>query len=183
MLTTAHSDKALLRKEIREEKKSYGVETLQRLSEPIIERLLADKLVKMARTVLLYASLPDEVDTNVALLRLQNDGKRILLPAVIGDGVMELREVRNTESLRKGVLGINEPEGPAFTDFDSIDVAVVPGMAFDRQGNRLGRGKGYYDRLLPLLKRTWKIGLCFDFQIKDSVPTCNHDVCMDEIIG
>ena len=132
-----------------------------------------------ARTVLLYHSLPDEPDTH-AFVRQWAGKKRILLPVVVGDD-LELRVYTDDGSLRTGAFHIAEPTGKAFTDYAAIDLAIVPGVAFDREGNRLGRGKGYYDRLLPRLK-AYKIGLCFPFQLVESIPAEAHDVRMDEII-
>ena len=77
---------------------------------------------------------------------------------------------------------IMEPTGPLFTRHEAIDVVVVPGVAFDAQGRRLGHGKGYYDRLLAQLPRAYKIGLCFAFQMVERVPTTPQDVAMDEVV-
>jgi 5-formyltetrahydrofolate cyclo-ligase len=171
-----------LRKAIRTAKRQFGAEELRRRSQPLTQKLLGNRHVKMAHTVFIYASLPDEVDTAPAISSFLDEGKRVLLPAVIGDGVMELREVCPGKVLQKGALGISEPVGEPFTDFDAIDVAVVPGLSFDARGARLGRGKGYYDRMLPNLRNAWKIGLCFDFQMVPLVPSTEHDVRMDEVI-
>jgi 5-formyltetrahydrofolate cyclo-ligase len=76
-----------------------------------------------------------------------------------------------------------EPIGEPFTDYASIDVAIIPGMAFDNKGHRLGRGKGYYDRFLSqLTSKTKKIGLCFPWQLVDVVPTDKNDISMDCVI-
>lgn len=77
--------------------------------------------------------------------------------------------------------GIAEPTGTLFTDYPSIDLAIIPGVAFDRHGHRLGRGKGYYDKLLPQISAT-KIGICFPFQIIDEVPTDHFDIRMSSVI-
>ena len=66
--------------------------------------------------------------------------------------------------------------------FLSIELVVVPGMAFDKQGHRLGRGKGYYDRLLPKLTNAYKLGVCFPYQYIEEVPTDEHDIRMDEVL-
>lgn len=129
--------------------------------------------------MLLYHSLPDEPDTH-AFIRQWAGRKRILLPVVVGDD-LELRVYAGDDSLRTGAFHIAEPAGEAFTDYAAIDLAVIPGVAFDRRGNRLGRGKGYYDRLLPRLT-AYKIGVCFPFQRVESLPAEAHDVRMDEII-
>ena len=75
-----------------------------------------------------------------------------------------------------------EPSGELFDDYAAIDLAVVPGMAFDIQNNRLGRGKGYYDRMLPKLVNAYKIGVCFSFQRLPGIPAEGNDVKMDEVI-
>ena len=86
------------------------------------------------------------------------------------------------QDLQAGAFGILEPTGKLFTDYEKIDVVVVPGMAFDKEGHRLGRGKGYYDRFLAKIRNTYKIGLCFPWQLVDNVPTDEHDILMDEIM-
>ena len=95
---------------------------------------------------------------------------------------MELHLFTGDTDLRPGAFDIMEPVGQPVTDYGHIDLAVVPGMAFDAQGHRLGRGKGYYDRLLPRLGHCYKIGMCFDFQKVPSVPTEPTDIAMDEVL-
>ena len=135
-----------------------------------------------AHTVLLYSALPDEVPTLPLLNRLTTEGKTVLLPRVVSDTDMELRRYTGPNDLEPGAFGIMEPTGELFTDYDLIDVAVVPGMAFDREGHRLGRGKGYYDRFLAQLPHIYKIGICFPFQLVDKVPADAHDMLMDEVV-
>ena len=102
------------------------------------------------------------------------------MPVVVGN-ILELRVYTTPEDLTIGSYGIAEPIGALFTDYSSIDLAVIPGMAFDQQGHRLGRGKGYYDKLLPKIPAT-KIGICFPFQMIDEVPSENFDALMDAVI-
>ena len=130
----------------------------------ILTALEAHPAFRAANTVLLYHSLNDEVDTHEFIQKWSNK-KRILLPVVAG-----------------GVYGIEEPTGEAFTDYAAIDFIVVPGVAFDAKGNRLGRGKGYYDRLLPRIPSAYKAGICFPFQLVEEVPAESFDVRMDIII-
>ena len=85
-------------------------------------------------------------------------------------------------AFRAATYGIEEPTGELFTDYADIDFIVVPGVAFDRNGNRLGRGKGYYDRLLPRIPSAYKAGICFPFQLVEEVPAEPFDIRMDEII-
>ena len=83
--------------------------------------------------------------------------------------------------MKKGKLNIMEPDGEIFSDYSKIDLAIIPGVAFDHLKNRLGRGKGYYDNFLKN-KFIFKIGVCFEFQLLDKIPTTNDDIKMDLII-
>ncbi|MBR6086430.1 MAG: 5-formyltetrahydrofolate cyclo-ligase [Prevotella sp.] len=137
-------------------------------------------------TLLLYWSMPDEVCTHSLVERLHREGHRVLLPRVVSDTEMTLHAYAGREQMRPGAFGILEPLTPAI-DIASLrrgrDAAgVVPGMAFDAAGHRLGRGKGYYDRMLQQLPLIHKIGLCHDWQMVAQVPTDEHDVWMDKVV-
>ena len=95
---------------------------------------------------------------------------------------MELREYKSPVDMSKGFYDIYEPTGSIFTDYESIDLIVLPGMSFDKNCNRLGRGKGYYDRLLSKVPCAYKIGICFDFQKLDFIPTNQYDKPVDEVL-
>ncbi len=165
-----------LRKLIRERKALYTIEERKRLSEEICAKVKAHPLWEEASTVLLYHALPDEVNTE---LLLGCKDKTLLLPVVVGDD-LELRYYTGATS--EGAYHIQEPVGEIFTDYDTIDLAIIPGMAFDAEGHRLGRGKGYYDRLLPRIAHAYRMGICFPFQLLEEVPCEHHDMIMDEII-
>ncbi|MCD8203061.1 MAG: 5-formyltetrahydrofolate cyclo-ligase [Prevotella sp.] len=175
-------DKSELRKLIRERKRGFTEEELEKMSIPIICKLLGNPAVINAKTVLMYSSLPDEVNTSGAIKKLKERGKTVLLPRVIDEGNMEVTVYENPSCLTVGHYSIKEAKGETFTKYNEIDVAVIPGMSFDKHCNRLGRGKGYYDRLLAKLPKTYKIGICFDFQKLEEIPTDEHDIKMNEII-
>lgn len=149
-------------------------------SAEILAALEAHPAFRAASTVLLYHSLKDEVDTH-EFIRKWSRKKRILLPVVVGDD-LELRIYTGPEDMTIGAYGIEEPIGELFTDYAAIDFIAVPGVAFDRSGNRLGRGKGYYDRLLPRIPSAYKAGICFPFQLVEEVPAEAFDIRMDEVI-
>ncbi|WP_294616767.1 5-formyltetrahydrofolate cyclo-ligase [uncultured Bacteroides sp.] len=149
-------------------------------SAEILAALEAHPAFRAANIILLYHSLPDEVDTH-GFIRKWSMEKRILLPVVAGDD-LELRAYTGPADLAIGAYGIEEPTGALFTDYAAIDLVVVPGVAFDRNGNRLGRGKGYYDRLLPRIPAAYKAGICFPFQVVEEVPAEPFDIRMDEVI-
>lgn len=171
-----------LRRLVRSQKRMYSAPQLQAMSAEAVARLMALPQMAAAKTVMLYYSLPDEVSTHELADRLVERGKVVVLPVVTGPAEMELRRYRSADYLSMGAFGIMEPTGEPFTSLAEIDLAVVPGMAFDTRGNRLGRGKGYYDRFLSQLPQATKVGLCFPFQKFPGVPTDENDVRMDLVI-
>ena len=171
-----------LRAFIRLQKGMFTPQQLDEQSAEIIRRLLVHPRIKNAACILMYYSLDDEVNTHKAVDLLVKQGKRVLLPAVISDTEMELRSYEGPKDLEGGFFNIMEPVGKAFSNYEEIDVAVIPGMAFDGRCNRLGRGRGYYDRLLPKLPQAYKIGICFDFQKLPGIPADEHDIKVDEIV-
>ena len=163
-------------------KKQFSTEELIEASRPLVKRVLSHPRLQCAKTILLYNSLPDEVYTHELIRQLHDEGKTILLPVVISDTEMELHLYKGSKYFDTSSYGILEPTGEPFTDFSSIDFALIPGMAFDGDRNRLGRGKGYYDRFLPLLTNAYKVGICFPFQFLQSIPTEETDIKVDECI-
>lgn len=176
------NDKQLLRRHIRQLKSHHTPIQLKELSAPIIDRLRHHPRLLAARCIMLYSALEDEVATEDLIELLYQQGKDVLLPRVIADGQMEVRHYQGSQSLRQGAYHIMEPMGPVCEHPDMIEVAVVPGMCFDAQGNRLGRGKGYYDRFLAQCPRIYKIGICFDFQKMPHIPSEPTDIRMDEVL-
>ena len=172
-------NKAELRKHIKLLKSQYQATTTAD-SRIIMQLLASDTHFLAAKTVLLYHSLSDEVNTH-QFIEEWCLKKQLLLPVVVGEE-LELRLFQNMNELKIGSFGIAEPTGPLFTDYAKIDFVAVPGMAFDRNGHRLGRGKGYYDRLLPKLTNAYKAGICFPYQVVDEVPVEPTDITMDGII-
>ena len=175
-----------LRRSVRRLKQQYTPAQLEQLSQAVIARL-RPRLVE-AQTILAYYSLPDEVCTRQLIDELIAEGKTVLLPKVLDAGRMELRRYTGPHDLTEGAYGIMEPVGEPFTDYALIDIALIPGMAFDAAGHRLGRGRGYYDRFLSLLIPPSSLllprffGLCFDFQKVDTVPSDDHDIPVDIVI-
>ncbi len=133
---------------------------------------------KDARNVLVYASLPDEISTADFIARWHKE-KQLFLPRVNGDD-LEILPYTPT-STDKGVFGIEEPTGSDCRPIEEIDLVVVPGVAFDRQGNRLGRGRGYYDRLLCEAHCNL-IGVAYSLQIADELPAESHDIKIPIVI-
>lgn len=153
------------------------------LSHTTCQHLLDDTRLQKAETVMMYYPLGDEVDITSVIEQFAAEGKTVLLPQVTGDTTMVLRRYTGKQDLQEGAFGIMEPCGDIFTAYDDIDMAIIPGMAFNEEGNRLGRGKGYYDRFLPLLPQDiYIIGVCFPFQLLPNIPTEPHDRKVDTVI-
>ncbi len=176
------NDKAELRRLIRSLKSQVSPDEKSSRSESIIHQLETLHEFNEARVVLMYWSMSDEVQTH-ALVERWYGQKTILLPCVDGDD-LRLRPYTGPECMVPGEqFGIGEPTGPEWTDLNSIDLIIVPGVAFDAECHRMGRGRGFYDRLLKTTPMAKKIGLAFDFQIVDAVPVEPFDVKMDMVVS
>jgi 5-formyltetrahydrofolate cyclo-ligase len=145
------------------------------------ERLWRLPELHAARTVALYAAHRAEIDVSRLAARLRERGVRTLLPRVSGDA-LELVAATVGSPLAPGYRGIAEPAGPAI-DPEVVDAIVVPGVAFDPTGGRLGQGGGHYDRLLAELPPdTARIGVSFACQLVPSVPREPHDLALDVVV-
>ena len=171
-----------LRRYVRLLKQQFTAEELTEQSHLIINKVQAHPQLRVANTIFLYTSMPDEVNTHGLIQQLYDDGKRILLPVVVSPTEMELRLFRGWEAMECSSFGIMEPTGNYFDDYESIEFALIPGMAFDAECNRLGRGRGYYDRFLPLISRAYKLAVCFSFQFFAHIPTETTDLKVDEVL-
>lgn len=132
----------------------------------------------MSDHILMYHSLPDELDTHLFIEKWHKT-KNFFLPRVNGVNLDILPY--NRSSLKFGAFHIEEPQGTDTVSADIIELIIVPGMAFDTAGNRVGRGRGYYDRLLSSSKAI-KIGVAYDCQLVDEIEPETHDIPVDILI-
>lgn len=140
----------------------------------VVARLLGLPELAGARTVLLYAALREEVDLASLVAPLHEQGARTLYPRVRGTS-LDLVAAADLRTLQLGHRGVREPAGRT-VDPEVVDVAVVPGLAFDPRGGRLGGGGGHYDRLLRRFPaRTVRVGVAFDCQLVPRIPIEPHD--------
>ncbi|MCG3177236.1 MAG: hypothetical protein MOGMAGMI_02204 [Candidatus Omnitrophica bacterium] len=178
--------KAGLREHMRQRLRSQEPEERRKRSLLIEERFLQMDAYRKARLVLYYVSMPQEVDTFRLMESALAQGKRVAVPACDTAGTdLGVYELSSLGQLRPGTLGILEPEVSTCEAvvLAEIDLVVVPGLAYDLRKNRLGRGKGYYDRFLSRLPESVpKVALAFDFQIVDEVPVEDHDVPLDVVL-
>jgi len=151
----------------------------------ILNRLLKMQEFQNAVTVLFYYAFLGEVETIEMIKRAQQLGKRIGLPKIIKEkNIMysTLAEDLNA-GLEDGPYGIKQTKESKVLSFKDIDMIIVPGIAFDKNNNRLGRGGGYYDRFLKDIPANIPtVGLAFDFQIVDNLPTDKHDVPVHHVL-
>jgi 5-formyltetrahydrofolate cyclo-ligase len=173
------TEKQLVRKEIHQLKQSLPDETAAYLSRKICCRLVRTEAFQKARCVALYHSIKGEVQT-VALIEEWYGKKKIVLPAVSGES-MNFYPYTGKEHIIPGALNIPEPDSQEMIPAEDIDLFIVPGIAFDRECNRMGRGKGYYDGFLARTAAP-AVGLCFGFQLKEHIPVEEHDRKMTMVI-
>jgi 5-formyltetrahydrofolate cyclo-ligase len=153
-------------------------EEREKASSAIYDRIKSFEAWQNAQTVLLYAPLPDEPD----VMRFFDTSKRVCFPRFKADRGYESAIVETTHNLVVGKFGIQEPPPEANeVNASDIDISLVPGLAFDEACNRLGRGRGFYDRWLPQISGI-KIGIGFDHQLIKSVPTESHDHQLDMVV-
>lgn len=159
----------------------------------IEERLLRLDAFKQARSILLYVSFRSEVDTRSYLNDVIKQNKKLVLPAVDSKHrKLNLYEVRDISELEPGYMGIREPRAIAgmSVTLKDIDLVIIPGAGFDRDGNRLGYGGGYYDKLLSYEskqlskadKHITTIALAFEEQVGEDIPAEPHDIKVDIIV-
>jgi len=176
-------DKTSLRKTFMEIRESLPFLSRRAKSLRILRKLSRDDVFQKAEYVAFYYGMAPEVETK-AFLRKALRNKKIYLPRIGPQKSLTLCRVRSIDKdLKKGAYSIMEPK--AFCEerpISRMDVVILPGVAFDRKGGRLGRGGGYYDRLLRKAGKVVKVGLCFREQIVKKVPMKAHDVRVDRVI-
>lgn len=172
-------NKKELRKAIKAKVAQLSAE--QRLDEAnaVFQHIEKSSVFIKSKNILLFASLPDEIPTHHVIKRWASLNKTIYLPRVNGN---ELDIIKyNPTMLKQGSYNILEPQGNDLVSPDILDMIIVPGVAFDKAGNRLGRGKGFYDRLLSHTHAI-SIAVCFNCQLLGSIPTEPHDVPVNYIV-
>ena len=172
------SEKELIRKKIKKKKHQLTDKEKEIEAANVFEKIEALPEFINAHNIMIYWSMPDELPTHNFIIRWSKK-KTMLLPVVKGEDML-IKPFSTKEELKQGSLGIWEPDTQK-EYLNSIDLVIVPGVAFDRDKSRLGRGKGYYDRYF-INKRIVKIGVCFDFQLLESIPIDSFDIKMDKVV-
>lgn len=184
----AAEEKARLRRAMRERLATVTPSEAVAAGRAIAGRIEGRPPWDRAERIGLFVSQPDEIDTGPLIERARRACKRILLPRVVAGPTpgLEFAEVLDWSGLERGRFGIDEPpKGWPATSLVDVDLLLVPGLAFDRNGGRLGRGGGYYDRALAEQAagaRTIRMGIGFHFQLVERVPMTAHDRHLDAIV-
>lgn len=168
-----------LRQIVRNREVMYNAIQKAEVSERIMEAIEQLPVFEQAENVLLYWSLPTEVATHRHVQRWAVH-KRIYLPVMQGHELV-LRRFTERSVLEERRFGILEPVTGEEITPDRVNLMVVPAVGYDTLGNRLGHGKGFYDRLLTS-ESPLKIGICFDYQLFDQIPVEPHDIPVDWVI-
>jgi 5-formyltetrahydrofolate cyclo-ligase len=177
--------KEQLRAAVLEHRGELDSDTIRRASELMCERLAADPVFEQAACIGGYSAIRGEIDPRALLKGALERGRVVCLPRVVDQHHIEFCEVSDFAKLREGAFGVMEPQGPAI-ELGRIDVFLVPGVAFDERGGRIGFGRGYYDRLLGRRRQLDDaptaifVGICYDWQlVDDAIAVEPHDVAMD----
>ncbi|MBU4346057.1 MAG: 5-formyltetrahydrofolate cyclo-ligase [Candidatus Omnitrophica bacterium] len=158
-------------------------EERNRKSRIIKEKLFRGSVFRKAKAVMFYISFDGEVNTKEMIKEAQNLGKIVAVPVCTKNRIIRPSRLGKRGGFKKGPYRVYEPAIKRFISLEDLDFVIVPGVAFDKEGNRLGRGKGYYDRFLKQLSnRTTTVGLAFDFQILPSIPATTRDVGIQKVI-
>ncbi|MDI3480365.1 MAG: 5-formyltetrahydrofolate cyclo-ligase [Tepidanaerobacteraceae bacterium] len=177
------NNKKELRSTFLRARSKLAAEDVMEKSGKIMSRLFSLEEFHRANTIMFYVDAKNEVKTGDAITKTLAEGKRVAVPKVKkGFGLLAV-EIKGLDDLLPGAFGIPEPPGDKGISPEEIDLVVVPGVAFDKNGNRMGYGAGYYDSFLPKLRpEVKKIAVAFEMQVTDNLPTEEHDVKMDMLI-
>ena len=174
-------DKAQLRKEIREKKRAMTEDDIDLRSRRLCEKFIQSDAYRQAETIYGYLPYNQEVCTWDALSKAMAEGKRVAVPKVCGDE-MKFIYITDFSQIATGYCGIPEPITDEPVAEDKTALVLMPGLAFDREGHRIGYGGGFYDRFLSDEPDHPTLALCYNFQVKDSLPTEEFDIPVDTVI-
>ncbi len=180
MVKDLSSEKDKIRKKILSIRNNLPSSEVNKKSETICKKVLALDEIKKCQNVLAYLPIDNEVETKLIIDSLVQSDKKVFLPKFL-NGKWTIVEFKNWNEIESGPFNILQPKENTHVDVNKIDIAIIPGVAFDKNGARLGFGKGVYDRLLKTFPNL-KIGLAYEFQIIGSIPKEKSDLGMDWVL-
>lgn len=178
--------KQALKTEIIGKRKTLSKKEVKEKNAKVKDNLFSLKEFKEAKNILFYVSFNDEVDTHEMIKELLDNGdKTVVVPYVLKKyPILQLSELKNFDELEPKTFDILEPKELYTREFnpEKLDLVIIPGVAFDENGHRIGYGYGYYDRFLKKVKKVKKVGLAFELQLVDKIPEEWHDVPVDIVV-
>ena len=175
--------KKSLRQEFLSKRAAIPHDERDRVSHELIKKFLATEIYRESKVIMAYASTPEEIQLNELFAACLADRKTLAIPLIVGKGIMQAVKVPSLDALEVGEFNIlTVKQNQNFIKPAQIDCVIVPGLAFDKNGGRLGMGGGFYDRFLPQAVNAVKIALAYDFQLDDSLPLETHDAKIDAIL-
>lgn len=181
--------KKILRKEILEKRDNINIDKKEMMDSDILNRFYESKYYKEAKNIFIYISFGTEINTKVIINKALEENKKIYIPRTeIKNKIMDAVEISSLDNLIESSYGILEPsKGEECVDPNELDLIIVPGVAFDRNGGRMGYGAGFYDRYFKKInkeneKRIIKLALAYDLQLVEKVPMNEDDIAVDYII-
>lgn len=175
------AEKEKIRRRILKLRDGLSSEEREEKSKQIKKKLFALFEFRAAKTIFFYAAKGNEVETKGMIEESLSSGKKVGLPIVKGKEIFFSRTF-NYGKLLPSTFGILEPEEEHPISLDRVDLIIVPGIIFDSQGNRIGFGRGFYDRFLKKIPDAFKIGLAFELQILETIPKISTDIPVDKIV-
>lgn len=173
---TKDNIRVFMRKKRREITNDFKIYASNQISNKIIP------IISSLSCVMVYMSSFNEPDTSAIVKYLIDNNIKVVVPiSNVNDFTITPSYISCLDDLKKGAYGIYEPDVIYKAKLDDIDLILVPGIAFSKSGDRIGFGKGYYDKLLQNFSGK-KVGICYDFQVIESVPASKHDIKMDMIV-
>ena len=174
-------DKTALRAMNRQKKRAKTDEQIEKASRRLTELFIATEQYRHAQTIYGYLPYNQEVRTYALLEQALRDGKRVAVPKVYGDE-MRFIYIADFDGLETGYAGIPEPVADEPVAADKTALVLMPGLAFDAAGHRIGYGGGFYDKFLQAEPDHPTVALCYDFQMLDKIETEEHDVPVDCVL-
>ncbi len=177
--------KTAIRKEMLAKRRSLDKENVKTDGAKIVSLITDMKEYEEADTVLLYSPVRNEADITKLFETGLSDGKNIAMPKVINDTQMEFYKLYSYEDMTEGYMGIPEPKdglGIYIPKESERVLMIVPGVAFDKKGGRIGMGKGYYDRYLGRYPMIKTVGVCGEYQLIDNIPMEENDIFMEYVV-
>jgi 5-formyltetrahydrofolate cyclo-ligase len=171
-----------IRQEMRQRLAAMPYEKRKAENDALRERFFTLTPVQQASSFFIYYNIGNEVFTKAIIQILLNQGKRVALPVCTPEKSLRAARINNLYEVAQARYGLMEPTSTSFIASGELDLIVLPGLAFDLSGHRLGRGAGYYDRFLPSAPQAYKLGLAYDCQLLDKLPQDTWDIKMDGVL-